>query len=170
MLKQLCQRLYTLEFFESKRDSFCLLPHRELTALRPDQDGWNIHLENQTLGTKEVVDADVVILCTGYKTSFPPYLEPLFVKGILNWGKYGFHLNSEFSHKWDGPQELKIYVQNRARHTHGIADPNLSLMAWRSATIINSLMGTRIYHVPEGDPLTAWSTPKGVSLEEISDN
>ena len=170
VLKQLCQKLYTLEFFEYKRDSFCLLPHRELTALRPDQDGWNIHLENQALGTKEVVDADVVILCTGYKATLPPYIEPLRKKGILPWGEHGFELNPDFSIKWDGPQGRQIYVQNRARHTHGIADPNLSLMAWRSATIINSLMGTRIYHVPEGDPLTAWSTPKGVSLEEISDS
>ena len=170
VLKQLYQKLYTLEFFDGKCDSFCLLPHRELTTLRPDQDGWNIHLENQALGNKEVVDADIVILCTGYKATLPYYLEPLRAEGMLPWGDHGFELYPDFSIKWDGPQGRQIYVQNRARHTHGIADPNLSLMAWRSATIINSLMGTCIYDVPEGQSLIEWSTPEGVSLEEIPDS
>jgi lysine N6-hydroxylase len=29
----------------------------------------------------------------------------------------------------------------------GVADPNLSLMAWRSAIIVNSLVGRQVYDV-----------------------
>ncbi|MBX9770614.1 MAG: hypothetical protein K2X29_04545, partial [Candidatus Obscuribacterales bacterium] len=56
----------------------------------------------------------------------------------------------DFSIQWDGPAQNKIYVQNAARHSHGVADPNLSLMAWRSATIINSVAGQDIYDL-EGE-------------------
>jgi lysine N6-hydroxylase len=56
-------------------------------------------------------------------------------------------VRSDFSIEWDGPPGLHIYAQNAARHMRGVADPNLSLMAWRSAVIANSLLGRTVYDV-----------------------
>jgi lysine N6-hydroxylase len=56
-------------------------------------------------------------------------------------------VRSDFSIEWDGPPGLRVYAQNAARQMRGVADPNLSLMAWRSAVIANSLLGRAVYDV-----------------------
>jgi lysine N6-hydroxylase len=38
-----------------------------------------------------------------------------------------------------------VYVQNGALRSHGVADPNLSLSAWRSAVILNSATGRQVF-------------------------
>ena len=62
----------------------------------------------------------------------------------------GFPVRAAFSIVWDGPANLRIYARDAARHMRGVADPNLSLMAWRSAMIANSLLGKTAYEV-EGE-------------------
>lgn len=159
LLEQLYQKMYTREFIEKHLDSFCLLPQRELKVLRPTDSGWELGLENHPYGIQEWIGADIIVLCTGYTKSLPAYLAPLTDR--IPRKPDGFDIRSDYSIVWDGPSERRIYMQNGAKHTHGIADPNLSLMAWRSATIINSLVGTRVYEVPEDSPLIAWTTPEG---------
>ncbi|MEU1851316.1 hypothetical protein ABZ499_19070 [Streptomyces sp. NPDC019990] len=56
-------------------------------------------------------------------------------------------VGDDFSVAWDGPAENRIYLQNGARHSWGVADPNLSLLAWRSAVILNSMLGETRYPV-----------------------
>lgn len=158
LLEQLYQKLYTREFIEKKPESFSLLPHRELKKMCATHGGWTLGLENQISGIEELIKADIIILCTGYTKSLPVYLTPLADR-IPNFSN-GFDIRPDFSIVWDGPLQRRIYVQNRAKCTHGVADPNLSLMAWRSATIINSLMGTCIYGIPEDQSLITWSIPE----------
>lgn len=60
-----------------------------------------------------------------------------------------------------------MYVQNAARPRRGVADPNLSLMAWRSATIVNSLAGKRIYDLEGSSSAFDWRTAHaGTCAEE----
>ena len=40
---------------------------------------------------------------------------------------------------WDGPEDRRMFVQNAARGQRGLADPNLSLNAWRSQRIADRL-------------------------------
>ena len=49
-----------------------------------------------------------------------------------------------------------IYIQNGARHSHGIADPNLSLLAYRSAVIANDIAGYFLYSQIDGTSLVNW--------------
>jgi lysine N6-hydroxylase len=65
----------------------------------------------------------------------------------MSWDRDGFPVRPDFSIEWDGPPNLRIYAQDAARHMRGIADPNLSLMAWRSAIIANSLLDRQVYDV-----------------------
>ncbi len=51
----------------------------------------------------------------------------------------------DFSADWDGPARCKLFVQNGARAQHGIANSNLSLLAWRSATILNAILGRPVF-------------------------
>ena len=160
LLEQLYQKVYKRCFIEKNNgDSYSFMPHRDLKGLHPTHGKWTISLENKSSRTWESTEADFVILCTGYTKSLPPYLTPLV--GRISKCAGGFDVRPDFSVVWDGPSHRRIYIQNGARHTHGVADPNLSLMAWRSATIINSLVGTQVYKVPENNPsLITWTTPE----------
>lgn len=97
-----------------------------------------------------------MVLCTGYEYFFPAYLEPLAHR--LAWQDGGFALREDFSIEWEGPEDSRIYVQNAAKHARGVADPNLSLLAWRSAKIINSMMGRRVYDVECDRAFFDWGT------------
>jgi hypothetical protein len=48
-----------------------------------------------------------------------------------------------------------VFVQNGARHSHGLADPNLSLTAWRAATIVNSLLRKEVYRLDPEEGVVA---------------
>ena len=56
-----------------------------------------------------------------------------------------FVFNQDFSVKWNGSQENKIFALNFSRHCHGISEPQTSLMAWRSATIANVVLDEKLY-------------------------
>lgn len=155
LLVRLYQKIYTREFIEKRPDSFCFLPHRGLKKLISNHRGWTLCLEHQSNKDQELIKADIIILCTGYTKGLPVYLKPLADR--ISKTSDGFDIRPDFSIMWDGPLNRRIYMQNGAKHTHGLADPNLSLMAWRSATIINSLVGTRVYEVPEERSLISWT-------------
>ena len=67
-------------------------------------------------------------------------------------------LDERFRLAWDGPPGVRIYVLNGGLHSHGIAEPQLSLMAWRSAVIANDLARFARYRLPDPRPLVEWRT------------
>jgi lysine N6-hydroxylase len=78
-------------------------------------------------------------------------LEPLFSRLNLD-KKKRFVFNKNYSLKWDGPSENKIYALNFSRHNHGIVDPQTSLMAWRSGQVVNDVMGRNVYQTESQAP------------------
>ena len=56
-------------------------------------------------------------------------------------------VGADFSVELQDAGRSRVFVQNGARHSHGLADPNLSLTAWRAATIVNSLLRKEIYRL-----------------------
>ncbi|HZN18874.1 MAG TPA: SidA/IucD/PvdA family monooxygenase [Micromonosporaceae bacterium] len=157
LLRTVYQRLYDLDVLEPGRMRHRLLVCRRLVDLVRDHDRLVATLHNEDTGEIETCPADVVICCTGYRSEFPEYLEPL--RGRLLDGDGQLRVRRDYSLAWDGPSELGIYVQNAAESTHGIADPNLSLAAWRSARIINSICGRTAYRIDDADATIAWQGP-----------
>jgi lysine N6-hydroxylase len=98
--------------------------------------------------------ADVVVLCTGFAYAQPACLAPLAHR--IRRTDDGYRVGFDFAIDWDGPPDRRIYVQNAARHSHGIADPNLSLAAWRSAVIVNSVCGRPVYDVTGCSAAIEW--------------
>ena len=96
-------------------------------------------------GTARTVRSDVIVLGTGYGYALPEAMQPLAHR--LSWDREGLPVRADFSVEWDGPPGLRIYAQDAARNVRGVADPNLSLMACRSAIIANSLLGRQAYDV-----------------------
>jgi lysine N6-hydroxylase len=94
----------------------------------------------------------------------PPYLEP--IRDRINLSDGRLVVDADFSIDWDGPSDRRIYAQNAARVQRGIADPNLSLIAWRSAKIANSIAGRPLYNVQAPPSFVCWSSPDGGASEQ----
>ena len=150
LLERIYQLLYQAEFLNGSGRCCSLYPRTELASITPAiSGGWNLMLRNGLTSVVTTVEADVVILATGSAYKPLPALNPIMDR--LAFGEHGFIVQDDYSIKWDGPPSLKLYVQNGARHCRGVADPNLSLMAWRSAKIINSLAAECIYDIAESN-------------------
>lgn len=144
-LRQIYQTLYLSSLQEGWEQRLRILPHRDVRAMEClPAGGWILAAHNGFDDRIHHVDADVVVLATGYLTRLPACIEPL--RGRLNIDQQGhLPLRHDFSVPWDGPADHHIFVQNGGLHSHGIADPQLSLAAWRGAIIANAILGEERY-------------------------
>lgn len=136
-LRELYRTLY-LNTLHGRGPDFNILPMRECLDVQKYEQGYKVTLSNHFINDCETLYADVVILATGLKPQIPQFLEPIL--HLIHRDECNrFNINKNFSVSWDGPSKNKIYALNFSRHGHGIAEPQTSLMAWRSATILNDL-------------------------------
>jgi lysine N6-hydroxylase len=150
LLERIYQLLYQAEFLNGSGRCCSLYPRCELVGMTPSvQGGWVLTLSDGFNCMVTNVEADVVVLATGSVYKPLPALNPIMDR--LAHGEHGFIVQDDYSIQWDGPPDLKIYIQNGAKHCRGVADPNLSLMAWRSAKIINSLAAECVYDIAESN-------------------
>lgn len=147
LLTEIYQQFYLLNL-QGKKIDFRFIPHSKLINMSRDKEVFHLGTAEKSFSVK------TVILCTGYEWTMPDYLISLKDRIEVNNGK--FRVNKDYSIQWDGPAQNRIYIQNGAEHTHGIADRNLSLMAFRSATIINSLMQQTIYDIANESAAIDW--------------
>jgi lysine N6-hydroxylase len=144
LLARIYDRLYDLEFLEAAGRRVNLLPGHEVVDMQHSSAGCDLALRDRW-GASRTVRADMIVLGTGSSYALPEAMRPLAAR--VSWDRDGLPVRADFSVEWDGPPELRIYAQDAARHMRGVADPNLSLMAWRSAIIANSLLGRQVYDV-----------------------
>lgn len=157
LLEDIYRRIYENAFLEPGPPLCQLLAGIELVDLRRDRYGWEMEIRDTSTGQHRGFRADVVILCTGFVFRAPECLAPLMERIHLRDGL--FAVRDDFSIEWDGPREHRIFAQNAARHVRGIADPNLSLVAWRSAVILNRIAGTAVYDVEDCGLSVEWGLP-----------
>lgn len=132
-----------------------LLPHRSLKKLEATPEGFELEALHGLEQQAEHFSADCVILATGYRPTLPDYLKPLLPR-IHTDGKNHLPLNPDFNLRWDGPESNRIYAVNAGIHSHGSAEGQLTLTAWRSARIINHLLETPFYNLDPGPSLIQW--------------
>ena len=130
------------------RDEIDIRANTSLEAMWLDQSGECLLFRDHVVGGEWKAEADVVILCTGYQFELPVFLQRL--RQRLSFvdagdGRSELALRDDFSVDWDGPAQCKLFVQNGARAQHGIADSNLSLIAWRSARLLNTILGRTVF-------------------------
>ncbi len=113
-----------------------LLPSRSVIRVTPQAQGQRLSLRHHLDGGQETLDTDVVIFATGYRPARPAFLAPLAHRLELD-EREGFRVNTDFTLAWNGPRANHLFAVNAGMHSLGIAEPQLSLMAWRAARILN---------------------------------
>ncbi|EDR3976573.1 SidA/IucD/PvdA family monooxygenase [Salmonella enterica] len=146
LLELIYRRLYELRHVLRHLCTTHLLPGRELTRVEREQSGWSLSLSHVLYDGVEVVDTHIVVLCTGYVYDMLSCLAHL-ANQIHRSDTWESQANEDYSIDWDGAEGSRIYVQNAARTQRGIAAPNLGMIPWRSAMIINSVVRRDLYDV-----------------------
>ncbi|EQC47404.1 lysine N(6)-hydroxylase/L-ornithine N(5)-oxygenase family protein [Bacteriovorax sp. Seq25_V] len=137
--------LYLDRFYLKKFTRYEILPMRWVTAMTETPKGdFNVTARNTMHDQDEVASYDIVILATGFETRIPNCLESLFSNIHFDNNNRPV-LEKDYSLRANLPTENRIFAMNFSRHCHGIADPQTSLMAWRSATVINTLTKKTTY-------------------------
>lgn len=154
LLRDIYRRLYELRFIERcDPRGFTLLPSHSLVGMDRTGDGYTLMMQSSVGGTRAEL-FDTVILATGYRWELPPCMQEL--KGRLQFAGGEPVVRADFSLAWDGPGATRIFVQNAARLQRGVADPNLSLLAWRSARILNQLARRELYDCTPANAMIDW--------------
>jgi lysine N6-hydroxylase len=145
-LRLIYQQIYTNRFINGHDDLVALYPNREVTGVSCAPGGaWLLTLAHSDHpGMSEDTELDVVIWATGFAPASTDFLDP--IKGRLEREGDEYKIDGNFAVQWDGPSDRNIFVQNGARGQRGLADPNLSLNAWRSQRILDRLRGVRTEH------------------------
>ncbi len=143
-LNDLFNELYQLRYVERSPKDFRILARRCVAALESHDETYRLTLENHFTENLETLDADIVILSTGFKVELPSCLAG--IRHLLDLDESeNFRLSENFQAKWEHQQTNHLFALNFGRRTHGIAEPQTSLMAWRSGQIANQLLQKSIY-------------------------
>lgn len=132
-----------------------LLPGRNLEAMDRQNGSFLLRTRALPSGWDEFYGADSVILATGARPALPACLEPLRSRMDLDANGLPV-LDASYRIQWDGPAGVSLFGLNLGLSSHGIVDPQMSLMAWRSAVIINALTGQDVFDVSAGPELVDW--------------
>ncbi|MEU6368584.1 SidA/IucD/PvdA family monooxygenase [Streptomyces sp. NPDC046931] len=158
-LRDIYQRAYVHRFVEGNVDLVGLYPNRDVTDVSTGlYGGWQVTARhNDDREAVELFEADVVIWATGFRPTRMDFLDP--VADRLERDGDELRIDEDYAVLWDGPDDRRIFVQNAARGQRGLADPNLSLNAWRSQRIAD-----RLGKVSSNEQLPSfieWSTKMG---------
>ncbi len=157
-LEDLYRTLYKMNYILPQKELVFLMPENEVFHLEQNTRRWSLRLRHAYHQREQQLDADIVIFCTGYRYLLPHFLDPIN-KQICRDESGELIINADYSLQTELPSPTKIFIQNGARHSKGIADPNLSLCAWRSALIINSITQQKIYNTDDYHSFFHWEKP-----------
>jgi lysine N6-hydroxylase len=140
-LREIYQRAYVHRFVNGAVDLFALYPNREVLHVTGEANGgWDLALGHNDLpGVVEHLEVDVIVWATGFRPARMDFLAPIAHRIEREGDEY--RIDESYAAVWDGPTDRNIFVQNAARQQRGLADPNLSLVAWRAQRILDRLRG-----------------------------
>lgn len=131
-----------------------LAPAVEVTAAARRDDRVELTLRHVQQGGQATVGTDAIVCATGYQErDLGDLLGPL---GTDVSRDAGGRLVVDADYRVGLRTAGGLYVQNAERHTHGVGAPDLGLIAWRAATILNSVCAKKVYPLPERTAFTTF--------------
>ncbi|WP_329456997.1 lysine N(6)-hydroxylase/L-ornithine N(5)-oxygenase family protein [Streptomyces sp. NBC_01497] len=109
-------------------------------------------------GSTFTLRTDAVVCATGYAAVRPPFLDGM--AKLIDWDERGrYRVDGSYRVALQGGVPGALYVQNAELHTHGVGAPDLTLGAWRAATILNAVAGRTLVRVPQRAAWTTFGAP-----------
>lgn len=100
----------------------------------------------------------LVIAATGYKERAPAFLQPL--EPLIRRDSQGrYRVGPDYAIELDPSVSGRVFVANAEQHTHGSAGADLGMGAYRSASILNALVGRPLHRLPQARPFTTFAPP-----------
>ncbi|WP_431783680.1 lysine N(6)-hydroxylase/L-ornithine N(5)-oxygenase family protein [Streptomyces chumphonensis] len=131
-----------------------LHPGVEITAAHHDGHRYHLTCHHTEQRRDFTVTTDAVVTATGYAPTRPALLDPLL--DLIDLDPRGrYQIDGDYRVALDPRVTGTLYVQNAEMHTHGVGAPDLTLGAWRAATILNAATGADTLPVPRR---TSWTT------------
>ncbi|KNC92102.1 lysine N(6)-hydroxylase/L-ornithine N(5)-oxygenase family protein [Trabulsiella odontotermitis] len=144
-----------------------LLPSRSVTRVTAQDNAQRLTLRHHLDDGEETLDTDIVIFATGYRPAHPAFLAPLAHRLHLTRDEE-FQVNTDFSVQWNGPHSNQLFAVNAGMHSLGIAEPQLSLMAWRAARIINRAHPDAPFELSTTPGVIHWRSEPSRDLHQVS--
>ncbi|MET9478958.1 SidA/IucD/PvdA family monooxygenase [Streptomyces sp. NPDC006638] len=130
----------------------------------PDGGGYRLTCLHTERDERFEVRTSAIVSATGYAAVRPAFLEPL--SKLVDWdGKGRYRVDADYRVTLAPHVSGGLYVQNAELHTHGVSAPDLTLGAWRAATILNAVAGRTVLRLPERAAWTTFGVPGGASDE-----
>ncbi|WP_405796785.1 lysine N(6)-hydroxylase/L-ornithine N(5)-oxygenase family protein [Streptomyces sp. NBC_01506] len=107
------------------------------------------------------IRTSAIVSATGYAASRPAFLGERGLGALVDWDDKGrYQIDADYRVALDPRVSGGLYVQNAELHTHGVGAPDLTLGAWRAATILNAVAGRTVLRVPERAAWTTFGVPR----------
>ncbi|WP_455361741.1 lysine N(6)-hydroxylase/L-ornithine N(5)-oxygenase family protein [Streptomyces sp. SYSU K21746] len=136
-----------------------LQPGVEIVAAEVDGEGYLLTCRTQQQDSLFEVRTSAVVSATGYTASRPAFLESM--GDLVDWDDRGrYQIDGEYRVALDPRVSGTLYVQNAEMHTHGVGAPDLTLGAWRAATILNAAAGRVVLPVAPRQAFTTFGAPQ----------
>ncbi|GAA3703035.1 lysine N(6)-hydroxylase/L-ornithine N(5)-oxygenase family protein [Zhihengliuella alba] len=117
--------------------------------------GVSLLLSHEEDGGAHRLDADAVVLATGYR-----YAEPEFLDGVAERIRRLPDGRLDVDREYSVGVHGDILVQNAELHTHGFTAPDLGMGAYRNSVIVNRLAGREVYPVERRIAFQEFGTPQ----------
>ena len=142
-LKTLYQANYD-RMLETGEFPVSLLPGRDVTE--GQLDGEDLVLQCTTAERLEQHRVGYAVIAVGRQSAPVPLSAEL--RERLDVDEDGdMVIDEDYSVRWKGMDDHRIYALNRARFSHGIPDANLTLLPVRAAMVINSMTGGEVFQI-----------------------
>lgn len=132
-----------------------LYPSRSVTGIQSAAEGHILHLKHHLDHQREDMPSDITIFATGYRPATADFMTPLAAK-LHRDNQNRLQINIDFTLQWQHEAENKIFAVNAGMHNLGIAEPQLSLMAWRAATVINTAYDKPVFDLASSPAIMQW--------------
>lgn len=130
-----------------------LLPMTEVLATERADAGYRLRCRQWQQGAEFHHASECVVLATGYEPEVPACLDEL--RPLIHFDAAGrYRVQMDYRLELASEVRGRVFVQNGELHTHGVGAPDLGLGAYRSAVIVNSLLGRTVYALPERTSFT----------------
>lgn len=172
--KSLSNRIYELMYerchVEGCSDLIRVVSNASMTNIMPSKQQWKVMVKSQATDAERDITVDRIILATGFQPRHSPFIEKILKHARMEDGLPV--MRDDYSVEFSQPMNGKVYLQNRSRIQHGLQSVNLSLVAYRSSRIVNSLLGRHFYpDIPDNQLLTQLEsfqeTPKACNLRSV---